>query len=146
MSIQNLLNTNEFSQESEVLRSLQETNPLTCLAYDGDWGLNGWQIVTVTKYDPESECLMTDDSSCHPIDSIRLLYSPKQVDEAALEIAKLAMQTRLKEKREQKYPNSGWVHCSEAELVSLARNALNENKLIDAMNYLAFAVALGFDY
>ena len=63
------------------------------------------------------------------------------VDEAAARIPLWEL-----EKRQSKYPNAGWTQCSEEELKAFAKNSLEQGKYIDAMNYLAFAVALGYDY
>lgn len=144
------LNDENFTPRAEVLEALKraknEGHPLTCLAYDGDWGPLGWQVVNIIKYDAEDEWLMTADQCCHHVDEIRLLSSAIDADLAAHRIASNHMICRLDEKRQSKYPNAGWTQCSETELKSLASNALEKGKYIDAMNYLAFAVALGYDH
>lgn len=144
------LNDKNFTPRTVVLEALErETSkghPLTCLAYDGDWGSLGWQVVNVIKYDAEDECLVTADHECHYVDEIRLLSSAIDADLAAHRIASNHMLCRLDEKRQSKHPNAGWTQCSEEDLKTLASNALQKGKYIDAMNYLAFAVALGYDY
>lgn len=145
-----VLDIKQFTPRAEVLEALQKEtskgHPLTCLAYDGDWGSLGWQVVNIVKYDAEDEWLMTADHGCHPVEEIRLLSSAIDADLAAHRIASNHMICRLDEKRQSKYPNAEWTQCSESELKSLANNALEKGKYIDAMNYLAFAVALGYDY
>lgn len=145
----NLINE-EFTPRAEVLEALDraknEGHPLTCLAYDGDWGSLGWQVVNIVEYDADDEWLMTGDHGCHPIDEIRLLLSAKDADEMAHKIAVNHMICRLDEKRQDKYPNAGWTQCSEEELKALANKSLEKGRYIDAMNYPAFAVALGYDY
>lgn len=144
------LNNENFTPRAEVLEALErETSnghPLTCLAYDADWGLLGLQVVNIVKYDAEYEWLMTADQRCHHVDDIRLLSSAIDADLAAHRIASNHMICRLDEKRQSKYPNAGWTQCSEEELKAFAKNSIEQGKYIDAMNYLAFAVALGYDY
>lgn len=141
-----MLLNHDYTPKEQIIEALKTQSPLAVVAYDGDWGEIGYQVVNIVKHDPEDECFVTADDGYHPDDEIKLPRSAREMDAFAVEIAKRAMLYRLAEKRESKYPNAGWVNCDEDFLVNKAKEFLAENRLIDAMNMLGFAVALGYDY
>lgn len=144
--MKHLKDIKDFTPVEQVKKALSQTNPLTCLAYDADWGENGWQIVNLVKHDTQDGCFIDTDGGSQEDDAIVIIGSPLEADNLAVDIACINMKHRLNEKREEKYPNGSWVLCSEEQLKNFAQEKLNEGKLLDAMNYLAFAVALGYDY
>ena len=144
--MRDLKDIKDFTPVEQVKKALSQTNPLTCLAYDGDWGENGWQIVNLVKHDEQDECFVDINGGSQADDNIVIIGSPSEADNLAVDIACINMRHRLNEKREGEYPNGNWVLCSEEQLRDLAQKKLAEGKLLDAMNYLAFAVALGYDY
>lgn len=144
--MKHLKDIKDFTPVEQVKKALSQTNPLTCLAYDEEWGENGWQIVNLVSYDEQDECFVDAEGCSCADDCIIIIGSPLEADNIAVEIACTNMKLRLTKKRETKYPDGTWVTCTEEQLKTFAQEKLSEGKILDAMNYLAFAVALGYDY
>ena len=144
--MKHLKDIKDFTPVEQVKKALSKTNPLTCLAYDEDWGENGWQVVNLVAYNYNDGCFIDNDNCSFFEGCILLVDSPSDLDNLAVDIACINMKHRLTEKRGEKYPNGNWVLCSEEQLKNFAQEKLSEGKILDAMNYLAFAVALGYDY
>lgn len=144
--VKHLKDIKDFTPVEQVKKALSQTNPLTCLAYDADWGENGWQIVNLVKHDAQDGCFIDTNGGSQEDDAIIVIGTPTEADNIAVDIACTNMKLRLTKKRETKYLDGTWVTCTEEQLKTFAQEKLSEGKILDAMNYLAFAVALGYDY